>query len=108
MTRIKICGNTRREDVELAVELGVDLLGFIFTRSKRHVEVDDVKHVIAQVPSGVERVGVFIDESPEQIAAVACGQAHARPVPPMESGAQVSNNGWSPRSRRGAARSSPS
>jgi len=75
MTRIKICGNTRPQDVELAVELGVDLLGFIFTRSKRHVEVDDVKHVIAQVPSGVERVGVFIDESPEQIAAVAeaCG-----------------------------------
>ena len=70
MTRIKICGNTRPEDVELAVELGVDLLGFIFTRSQRHVEVADVKHVIAEVPSGVERVGVFIDESPELIAAV--------------------------------------
>jgi phosphoribosylanthranilate isomerase len=75
MTKIKICGNTRAEDVELAVELGVDLLGFIFTRSKRHVGVDDVKAFIAQLPSGVERVGVFIDESPEQIAAVAeaCG-----------------------------------
>jgi phosphoribosylanthranilate isomerase len=71
MTKIKICGNTRREDVELAIELGVDLLGFIFTRSKRQVGVDDVKALIAEVPSGVERVGVFIDESPEQIAAVA-------------------------------------
>jgi phosphoribosylanthranilate isomerase len=75
MTKIKICGNTRAEDVELAVELGVDLLGFIFTRSKRHVDVDDVKAVIARIPSGVERVGVFIDEAPEQVAAVAdaCG-----------------------------------
>jgi phosphoribosylanthranilate isomerase len=75
MTKIKICGNTRPEDVELAVELGVDLLGFIFTRSKRHVDVEDVQAVIAQLPSEVERVGVFIDESPEQIAAVAvaCG-----------------------------------
>ena len=70
MTKIKICGNTRPEDVELAIELGVDLLGFIFTRSTRHVEADEVKGMIADVPIGVERVGVFIDESPEQIAAV--------------------------------------
>lgn len=75
MTKIKVCGNTRAEDVELAVELGVDLLGFIFTRSKRQVRVEQVKAVIAQVPDTVERVGVFIDEPPEQIAAVAeaCG-----------------------------------
>ena len=75
MTKIKICGNTRGEDVELAVELGADLLGFIFTRSKRQVRVDEIKAVIAEVPAGVQRVGVFIDETPEQIAAVAvaCG-----------------------------------
>jgi phosphoribosylanthranilate isomerase len=75
VTKIKICGNTRSEDVELAVELGADLLGFIFTRSKRQVRVDEIKGVIDQVPPGVERVGVFIDESPEQIAQVAqaCG-----------------------------------
>lgn len=75
MTKIKICGNTRGEDVELAVELGADLLGFIFTRSKRQVRVDQIKAVIAQVPAGVERVGVFIDETAEQIAEVAqaCG-----------------------------------
>ena len=57
MTKIKICGNTRADDVELAVELGADLLGFIFTRSKRQVRVDEIKDVIAQVPAGVERVG---------------------------------------------------
>jgi phosphoribosylanthranilate isomerase len=75
VTKIKICGNTRAEDVELAVELGADLLGFIFTHSKRQVRVDQIKGVIAQVPAGVERVGVFVDEPSEQIAAVAeaCG-----------------------------------
>jgi phosphoribosylanthranilate isomerase len=75
VTKIKICGNTRADDVELAVELGADLLGFIFTRSKRQVRVDDIKAVIGQVPAGIERVGVFIDETPEQIAEVAqaCG-----------------------------------
>jgi len=75
VTKIKICGNTRAQDVELAVELGVDLLGFIFTRSKRQVHIDEIKGVIGQVPGTIERVGVFIDEPPEQIAAVAhaCG-----------------------------------
>jgi phosphoribosylanthranilate isomerase len=75
MTKIKVCGNTRAEDVELAVDLGVDLLGFIFTRSKRQVRIDQIKGVIGQLPSTIERVGVFIDEPPEQIAAVAaaCG-----------------------------------
>jgi phosphoribosylanthranilate isomerase len=73
MTRIKICGNTRSEDVELAVDLGVDLLGFIFTRSKRQVRLDEIKEVIAQVPDTIERVGVFIDEPAEEIAAIAEG-----------------------------------
>jgi len=75
VTKIKICGNTRGADVELAVELGADLLGFIFTRSKRQVRVDEIRGVIAQVPAGVERVGVFIDETPEEISKVAqaCG-----------------------------------
>jgi len=41
VTKIKICGNTRGADVELAVELGADLLGFIFTRSKRQVRVGE-------------------------------------------------------------------
>jgi phosphoribosylanthranilate isomerase len=75
VTKIKVCGNTRAQDVELGVELGVDLLGFIFTRSKRQVHVDEIKGVIAGVPDTIERVGVFIDEPPEQIAAIAqaCG-----------------------------------
>jgi phosphoribosylanthranilate isomerase len=75
MTKIKICGNTRADDVELAVELGADLLGFIFTRSKRQVRIDEIKDVIGQVPPAVERVGVFIDETPEQISQIAqaCG-----------------------------------
>jgi phosphoribosylanthranilate isomerase len=75
MTKIKICGNTRAEDVELAVELGADLLGFIFTNSRRQVRVEEITDVIARVPAGVERVGVFIDETPEQIGEVAraCG-----------------------------------
>jgi phosphoribosylanthranilate isomerase len=70
MTRIKICGNTRSEDVELAAELGADLLGFIFTRSKRQVGVDDARTLMADLPATIERVGVFVDEPASEIARV--------------------------------------
>ncbi|MEO6797321.1 MAG: phosphoribosylanthranilate isomerase [Candidatus Dormibacter sp.] len=75
MTRIKICGNTRPEDVQLATELGVDLLGFIFTRSKRRITVADGRALMAELPASTERVGVFLDEPPSEIARVveACG-----------------------------------
>ena len=68
MTKIKICGNTRKEDVGLAVELGVDLLGFIFGPSKRQITVEDAQPLVADLPSTIERVGVFVDEPSEVIA----------------------------------------
>ncbi|HEY8678691.1 MAG TPA: phosphoribosylanthranilate isomerase [Candidatus Dormibacteraeota bacterium] len=70
MTRIKICGNTHPDDVRLALELGVDLLGFIFTRSKRQVSIEEGRELVAQVPEGIERVGVFVDEPAGEIARV--------------------------------------
>jgi phosphoribosylanthranilate isomerase len=68
MTRVKVCGNTNPRDVELAVELGVELLGFIFASSKRRISVEDARALTASVPRSVERVGVFIDEPTSQIA----------------------------------------
>ncbi len=68
MTHIKICGNTEPDGVRLAVSLGVDLLGFIFTRSPRRVTVEQAQALIAGVPEHIGRVGVFIDEPVEQIA----------------------------------------
>jgi phosphoribosylanthranilate isomerase len=70
MTRIKVCGNTNLEDVTLALELGVDLLGFIFTRSKRQITIDQGRTLTASIPAQVERVGVFIDEPTSRIAEV--------------------------------------
>src|SRR5205823_14127998 len=71
VTGIKGCGNAQRAAVQLAVELGVDLLGFIFARSKRQVRVDQAQALLADVPATVARVGVFVDEPPQEIAAVA-------------------------------------
>jgi phosphoribosylanthranilate isomerase len=67
MTKIKICGNTRKDDVELAVELGVDLIGFIFGPSKRHIEIDQAKELVGDIPDTVARVGVFVHEPADVI-----------------------------------------
>ncbi|HYC93225.1 MAG TPA: phosphoribosylanthranilate isomerase [Thermoanaerobaculia bacterium] len=65
MTKVKICGITRAEDAELAIELGAAYLGFIFVKeSPRYVE-----H--APRTSGVKRVGVFRGATPDEIAHVA-------------------------------------
>lgn len=68
MTRIKICGNTEAAGVDRAVQLGVNLLGFIFTRSKRQVGLERARALVARVPETILRVGVFIDEPAEEIA----------------------------------------
>jgi len=75
MTKIKICGNTRKDDVDLAVELGAELIGFIFGPSKRHIEIDQGKQLVVDIPDTVERVGVFVHEPADVIerAVAACG-----------------------------------
>jgi len=89
VTRIKICGNTRKEDVDLAVELGVDLLGFILGPSKRHIDVDQAQRLVADIPDTIERVGVFVHEPADVIeeAVNACGLTAVqiyRPITPED------------------------
>jgi len=56
---IKICANTNLEDARLAAELGADAVGFVFAKSKRQVTTEAVAEIIAGLPVGVEKVGVF-------------------------------------------------
>ena len=89
MTRIKICGNTRKDDVDRAVELGVDLLGFIFGPSKRHIDVDQAQRLVKDIPDNIERVGVFVHEPADVIveAVTACGLTAVqiyRPITPED------------------------
>ena len=70
--RIKICGITRYSDAKAAASLGVDALGFIFdTRSPRSISPESAATIIAQLPPFISRVGVFVDESPEKVIAIA-------------------------------------
>jgi phosphoribosylanthranilate isomerase len=75
MTWIKICGITNDEDARLALEAGADALGFIFTPSPRRVEPHLAREIISKLPPKVEKIGVFVNESPSKIREVVreCG-----------------------------------
>jgi phosphoribosylanthranilate isomerase len=69
-TRIKICGLTRIEDVQAAVEAGADAIGFVFyPKSPRYIAPKDAARLMAAVPPFVSSVGLFVNPTPEQVAA---------------------------------------
>lgn len=70
MTRIKICGLTREQDVDAAVAAGADALGFVFyPPSPRYVTPARAAELVKRVPPFVETVGLFVNESPERVQA---------------------------------------
>ena len=69
MTRVKVCGITRPEDAELAVELGAWALGFIlWPRSPRVADIDVAARISAAQRRRVELVGVFVNQTLDEIA----------------------------------------
>ncbi len=61
-TRIKFCGLTRKQDVQHAVKLGVDALGFVFVdKSVRNIDIDTAVDLIREVPPFVIKVGLFMN-----------------------------------------------
>jgi phosphoribosylanthranilate isomerase len=67
---IKICGNTSTEDALLAAEAGADALGFVFASSPRQVTAEQVARIIPRLPIAVEKIGVFVDSTFDEINAV--------------------------------------
>ena len=70
MLWIKICGTTSLEDARVAVDAGADALGFIFAESPRKIALVQAQEIIAQLPKGVEKIGVFVDDKPERIVEI--------------------------------------
>jgi phosphoribosylanthranilate isomerase len=65
---VKICGITNGEDALAAVDAGARALGFIFySASPRCVTVAQLEPWVNEIPAEVWRVGVFVDEAPDEI-----------------------------------------
>ena len=70
-TRIKICGLTRPQDVQAAVDAGADAIGFVFyPKSPRYVTPEQAAALIALVPPFITCTGLFVNATPAQVAAV--------------------------------------
>ena len=71
MTKVKICGLKRIEDIDYVNELKPDYIGLVFANSKRKVEVEQAKELIARLDKSIKPVGVFVMEEPEKVRHIA-------------------------------------
>ena len=72
--RVKMCGTTRLEDAIAAVRCGVDALGFIFyPKSPRFIVPENANTIVKSLPPFVDRVGVFVNASHEEVIRTATG-----------------------------------
>ncbi len=68
---IKVCGMREPDNIRAVEALGIDMMGFIFwPKSSRYVSQRP-----DYLPKHVKRVGVFVDEDPEQVRRLAADYA---------------------------------
>lgn len=68
MTRVKICGIRRREDVENINQILPDYIGFVLAeKSRRYVSSELLQTLSPLVDRRVKRVGVFVDAAEYEV-----------------------------------------
>ncbi len=66
MTRIKICGITREQDLHTAAACGADAIGLVFyDKSPRHVSAAQAAELARAVPPFLTVVGLFVNPAAE-------------------------------------------
>ncbi len=71
MTRTKICGITREQDLYAVASCGADAIGLVFyEKSPRHVSLQQAVRLARAVPPFVTVVGLFVNPSVEYVREV--------------------------------------
>ena len=71
MTKIKLCGLSRIEDIETANGLKPDFIGFVFAqKSKRRVSHLQATELKSKLDPAVKAVGVFLDDDLDMVGAL--------------------------------------
>ncbi len=68
MSKVKICGLSRIEDIEAVNHSMPDYAGFVFAESRRRVEEEKAAVLRKHLDPGIEAVGVFVNEDADKIA----------------------------------------
>lgn len=70
-TRVKFCGITRAADARIAVECGVDAIGFVFDlKSARAIHPQDARKIAQVLPPFVSAVALFRDAGSAKVQQV--------------------------------------
>lgn len=69
--KVKICGITDIRTAVFAAEQGADALGFVFAESRRKIAPAAAKKIISELRADLLKVGVFVNESVENIERIA-------------------------------------
>ncbi len=72
---VKVCGLSKKEHVDAAVEAGADAIGCVFARSVRRVDPNHAARITRNVPKSVKRVAVMLHPTNEQWQSVLLGFA---------------------------------
>ena len=71
ITRVKICGLTRSEDIDAAVAGGADAIGLVFyPPSPRSVNIEQARLLAARIPAFVTVTGLFVNPAREEVQEV--------------------------------------
>ena len=68
---VKICGIKTAEAANTAVQAGADFIGFVFAPGRRQITPEDAAKIAVTLPSSVQKVGVFVNESKEKMVETA-------------------------------------
>ncbi|WP_160722136.1 phosphoribosylanthranilate isomerase [Bacillus sp. USDA818B3_A] len=69
--KVKICGLMDSETALKAAEYGADAIGLVFAESKRKVTPEKAKDIVSVLPAEVLKIGVFVNETKEEIERIA-------------------------------------
>ncbi len=79
VAKIKFCGIMQGQDAAVAAAAGASYLGVVFAGGPRAVTVQGARHIVGAA-AGVPVLGVFADQSPDEILRIAavCGLGGAQ------------------------------
>lgn len=67
--QIKVCGITRKEEVDMLVGNQVDYMGMVlfYPKSKRNVSIETAREILKETPSFIQKVAVVVSPSVSEI-----------------------------------------